>query len=308
MISSHSSLVFAFLFLSTLSVIYAQNSCSGVKPPPSARGCFCFYATLEELGDLTNVTIPDIPDIPGVETDACIVAAKPATNLTAIFAPIAVRIPGKWTVPLGETKTKEICENGVFEGTQVYTKDHGREGLCGKNSDGSVIAESNSGGSDSNGSGKSCYSTDTDVILDRGIKKTMGDLIAGRDELEILYVQHGESVLRKDVLCVSEKLQGTLCATPDHVVKYFGRRYSMGEVCETIDCYERKNVRVVNPVLRSGIINSPLDGFELTDEVDWDYVPRVVTRVGARFLATAIEARNSMSTFVLSSLMSKSDL
>lgn len=138
----------------------------------------------------------------------------------------------------------------------------------------------------------------------------MDDLRARADGGQILNVKHGASELRKDVVCVSGDSEGTLCATPtpDHIVKYYGKRYSMGEVCEMIECYKKKNARVVNPVLRTGIIKSPLDGFELTDEVDIAYVPRFVTIFGARFLAAAIETRNSMGAMAISSIALKGGL
>lgn len=64
----------------------------------------------------------------------------------------------------------------------------------------------------------------------------------------------------------------------------------------------------MNPVLRSGVMKSPLEGFELTDEVEWGYIPRIITSGGARLLAVAIDLTNSVRGHLVASIVTKETL
>lgn len=301
--------VYLFSLLSSLSNA-ADNPCTGLEPPSSARGCFCFFASASDfIGNVTALPVPGLSEAVDNITDVCAVAALYDAGENSTAVPITAYVDGEWNIEsssdIEKGLAKEACENGrlpgfasVTEGLQ-FKKDHGRDPLCDKSGDG---GKSN----DDGGSEKGCYSFDTELVFGIGEKVVkMGDLKVG-DGGQVVHVQHAERIVKKDVLCVENDQQVALCATRDHVVRYYGQRHSMSEICEKVECYEKKGVRVVNPLLRFGVVRSPLAGFELTDEVDWVGVPRIMTSVGARLLAIAMDAKNVLANYgIVSSHLTK---
>lgn len=282
----------------------ADDPCSKAKPPPSTMGCYCFFTSFEEVSKEMNDTASSVPDqdaisLPSDAPNICLVAAigKIPGVSTSTPMPLAYYLAGNWTLGLDESMTMEICKNGTGIPGISFTKDHGKDPLCDD--------KSGSGGS----YGKGCYSMDTEVVMgeDWPTILRMSDVESGKRK-QVLFMQHSTNVVKKDVLCVKNIMGRILCGTGDHIVKYFGKRYSMNEVCKFMECYERKDVRVVNPVLKSGVIGSPLEGFELTDEVEWDLLPRIITTVGAWFLRVAIDFGNFLTGDMLALVVSKETL